>query len=129
MLQKTIKYEDYLGKERTETFFFNLTKAEILEMEVSKEGGLSEYLTKIVSTNKPGEVMAVFKEIVMKAYGEIDPGGNRFVKGENMALAKAFIETEAYSELIMELATDADAAANFVKGIMPKTPNPPPTPK
>lgn len=127
MLKKTITYTDYEDKERSEEFHFNLTKAEIVEMEVSKSGGLSQHLTSIVKSNDQGQIMATFKEIVLKSYGQIEPGGNRFIKSTE--LSTAFSQTEAYSELIMELATDANAAADFVKGIMPKVPNPPPASK
>ncbi len=125
MLKKTIPFTDYEGKPRSIEAFFNLSKAEVLEMEVSKKGGLSEHLTRIVQSQDPGEIMATFKEIVLKSYGELEPGGMHFIKKDG-ELAKAFSETDAYSELIMELATDATSAASFVNGIMPKAPNLPP---
>ena len=117
MLKKTIEYVDYNGVERKEDFYFNLTKAEIMEMEMSTEGGLAEMIEKIVATQNTPAIIKIFKQLVLKAYGEKSPDGKRFIKSEE--LSNAFEQTEAYSELFMELATDADAAAKFVNGIVP----------
>lgn len=117
MLKKTIEYVDYNGVERKEDFYFNLTKAEIMEMEMSTEGGLAEMIEKIVATQNTPAIIKIFKQLVLKAYGEKSPDGKRFIKSEE--LSSAFEQTEAYSELFMELATDADAAAKFVNGIVP----------
>ena len=118
MLKKTITYNDYNGVERTEDFYFNLSKAELMEMEMSISGGLTEMIEKIVATKDAPAIMKIFKELVLKAYGEKSADGKRFEK-KNGALAEAFAETEAYSQIFMELATDADKAAEFVNGIMP----------
>lgn len=118
MLKKTITYTDYNGAERTEDFFFNLTKAEIMEMEMSTSGGLAEMIKKIVAAQDAPAIIKVFKDLVLKAYGEKSPDGKRFIKSEE--IATAFSQTEAYSQLFMELATDANAAADFVNGIIPQ---------
>ena len=118
MLKKTITYYDYNGVERTEDFYFNLSKAELMEMEMSISGGLTEMIEKIVATKDAPAIIKIFKELVLKAYGEKSADGKRFEK-KNGALAEAFAETEAYSQIFMELATDADKAAEFVNGIMP----------
>ena len=118
MLKKTITYNDYNGVERTEDFYFNLSKAELMEMEMSISGGLTEMIEKIVATKDAPAILKIFKELVLKAYGEKSADGKRFEK-KNGALAEAFAETEAYSQIFMELATDADKAAEFVNGIMP----------
>jgi hypothetical protein len=117
MLKKTIKYSDYNGLERTEDFYFNLTKAELMEMEMSTAGGLTEMINKIVATQDAPAIIKIFKELVLKAYGEKSADGKRFIKSEE--LATAFSQTEAYSILFMELATDPDAASAFVNGIVP----------
>lgn len=119
MLKKTITYNDYNDVERTEDFYFNLSKAEIMEMEMGTTGGLAEMINKIVQTQDAPAIIKVFKDLILKAYGERSADGKRFEK-KNGALAEAFAETEAYSQLFMELATDADAAARFVNGIIPK---------
>lgn len=118
MLKKTIKYTDYNGLEREEDFYFNLTKAEIMEMEMGTVGGMSEMIQKIVSTQDAPAIIKIFKELVLKAYGEKSADGKRFIKSKE--IADAFAQTEAYSNLFMELATDSDAAAAFVNGIVPK---------
>ena len=118
MLKKTIKYTDYDGNEREEDFYFNLSKAEITEMELSKEGGMSEYIKKISATQNGPELIKLFKDIIIKSYGEKSLDGKRFIK--NKELTEAFIQTEAYSELFVELASNADEAVKFINGIMPK---------
>lgn len=117
MLKKSITYVDYNGTSRTEDFYFNLTKAEITEMEMSTEGGLAEMINRIVAAQDTRGIIKVFKELILKAYGEKSPDGRRFVKSDELSVA--FSQTEAYSALFMELATDADAASAFVNGIMP----------
>ena len=126
MLKKTITYTDYNGNERTEDFFFHLTKAEIMEMEMSTTGGLAEMIQKVVATQDTPAIIKIFKELVLKAYGEKSADGKRFVKSEE--ISNGFAQTEAYSQLFMELATDADAAAAFVNGIIPNIPGAPTTP-
>lgn len=117
MLKKTITYTDYNGVERKEDFWFNLTKAEIMEMELSTVGGLTTMINKIVATQDQPQIIKVFKELVLKSYGEKSADGRRFIK--NKELTEAFAQTEAYSILFMELATDAKAAANFVNKVVP----------
>ena len=118
MIKQTITYTDYNDVERTEDFYFNLTKAEIMELELGTTGGLAEMIEKIVAAKDTPAIIKVFKDLVLKAYGEKSPDGKRFVKSEE--IAQAFSQTEAYSEMFMKLATDADAAAAFVNGIVPK---------
>ena len=117
MLKKTINYTEYNGMERKEDFYFNLNKAEVAEMELSTEGGLAEMIQKIVSSKDTPSIVKIFKDLILKAYGEKTPDGKRFVKSKE--LSDAFAQTEAYSELFMELATDAETASAFVNGIMP----------
>ena len=121
MLKKTIAYTDYNGVERKEDFYFNLSKAEIMEMEMSTSGGLTEMISKIVAAQDTPAIIKLFRDLVLKAYGEKTLDGKRFVKiDENgIPLARAFSQTEAYSVLFMELATDAEAASEFVNGIVP----------
>ena len=117
MLKKTVTYVDYNGVERTEDFYFNLSKAEVAEMELSVEGGFSKMLEEIVKSKDNVRIMELFKQMVLKAYGEKSADGKRFVKSKE--LSEAFSQTEAYSEIFMELALDEKAAAAFVNGIMP----------
>lgn len=117
MLKKTITYTDYNGSERTEDFYFNLTKAEIMEMEMSTTGGLAEMINRIVAAQDMPAIIKVFKDLVLRAYGEKSADGKRFVKSDE--IATGFAQTEAYSILFMELATDADKASEFVNGVVP----------
>ena len=123
MLKKT--YTDYNGVDRTEDHYFNLSKAELMEMELSTTGGLAEMINKIVAAQDAPAIVKVFKDLVLKAYGVKSDDGRRFmkVKPDGGRYADDFKETEAYSQLFMELATDADAAAKFVNGIVPPMEN------
>ena len=117
MLTKTVKYTDYNGNERTEKFNFHLTKAEIAEMELSMPGGMSATVQRIIEAQDTKELIAIFKDLLLRSYGVKSPDGRRFIKKDE--LREEFSQTEAYSELFMELATDAKAASNFVNGIIP----------
>lgn len=117
MLRKEITYKDYNGNERKETFWFNLNKAEIMEMEMGTNGGYTEMVQKIIEAQDTAALIKIFKELILKAYGEKTLDGRRFVKSEE--LSTAFAQTEAYSELFMELATNDVEAARFVNGIIP----------
>lgn len=117
MLKKTIKYTDYDGVEREEDFYFNLSKAELMEMQTKTVGGLDAFIKKIVSTKDVPSIMEMFKDLILRCYGEKSADGKRFIKSEQ--LSKDFSETEAYSELFMELATDSKSAAEFVNGVIP----------
>lgn len=117
MLKKTITYTDYNDVERTEDFYFNLTKAEMAEMELSTEGGLADMIKRIVAAKDTPTIISVFKKLILKAYGEKSADGKRFIKSEE--LSTGFSQTEAYSVLFMELATDDKAASDFVNGIIP----------
>ena len=118
MIKKTVTYDDYNGFSRTEDFYFNLTKAEVMEMQLSTVGGLDTMLKKLVASNDMPSIIKVFKELVLKAYGEKSPDGRRFIKNDE--LRAEFEQTEAYSIIFMELATDDKAAAEFINGIVPK---------
>ena len=117
MLKKTIEFVDYDGNKRKEDFWFNLSKAEIMEMELLQDGGLEKLIQKIISTQDLPELVKLFKALILKSYGEKSPDGRRFIKSDK--LTEEFTQTEAYSQLFMELATDSDAAAKFVNGIIP----------
>ena len=117
MLKKTITYVDYNGTERKEDFYFNLSKAEIMEMEMGTTGGMVEMINRIVAAQDAPAIIDVFKTMILKAYGEKSADGKRFIKSKE--ISEAFSQTEAYSQLFMELATDADAASKFVNGIVP----------
>ena len=117
MVVKKIKYTDFNGVEREEEFMFNLTEAEITEMELTTDGGLSDSIKKIISAQDTPEIIKTFKMLLLKSYGEKSADGRRFIKSEE--LTEAFTQTNAYSQLFMELATDDKAAIAFINGIIP----------
>ena len=121
MFKKTITYTDFDGNERTEDFYFNLTKAEVTEMELSAKGGLVKQLQKIVAEQDSKRIVEIFKDLILKAYGEKSPDGRRFVKNDE--IRDSFSQSGAYSDLFMELATDAELASTFINGIVPSNLN------
>ena len=118
MLKKTIKYVDYDGNEREEDFYFNLTKAELMEMSLSTAGGLDKYIERITKTQDTAKLVELFKDIIIKSYGIKSDDGKRFIK--NDSITEEFMQTEAYSDLFTTLASDDSAASEFINGIMPK---------
>lgn len=120
MIKKTMTYTDYDGNQRTEDFYFNLTKAEVAEMEMSTAGGLDKMINRIIAEQDGKRIIELFKDLVLRSYGKKSDDGRRFIKSQE--LRDEFAQTEAYSDLFMELATDADAAAKFVNGIVPNIP-------
>ena len=112
------KYEDYDGNERVEEFYFNLTKAEITDMELTTEGGMSAMLNRIIAAKDTSKRIAVFKDLILRSYGQKSPDGRRFIKSDE--LTKEFTETPAYSQIYLRLATDDKAATEFVNNVIPK---------
>lgn len=122
MYKKTITYKDYNDEERTEDFYFNLSRAEVTQMELATEGGLGAMIERITKARDIPAIMDVFKDLILRSYGQKSPDGRRFIKSK--ALSEEFSQTEAYSNLFMELATNANAASAFVNGIMPSDQKP-----
>jgi len=120
MIKKTITYTDFEGVERTEDFHFHLSRSEILETEVGVDGGMSKMLNKIIAAQDVKKIIETFKDMILRSYGEKSPDGRRFIKSRE--LSEAFAQTEAYTNLFMELATNTDAAVAFVNGIIPPPP-------
>lgn len=117
MLKKTIEYVDYNGTERKEDFYFNLTEAELAEMELTTEGGMENMINRIIAAQDNASLVKLFKDLIYKSYGVKSDDGKRFIK--NAGVFAEFSQTEAYSKLFMELATDEKAASDFVNGILP----------
>lgn len=119
MYKETVKYIDYNGVERTEDVYFNLSKAELMEMQLSTAGGFDTMINKLIKAQDQPTLVKVFKDIILRSYGVPSPDGRRFVKTKE--LAEEFTQTEAYSDLYMKFITDSEAAAKFINGIMPKS--------
>lgn len=127
MFKKTVSYVDYDGNQRTEDKYFNLSKAELIEMQYTEQGGLEKLLEKIIAEQDQTKIFAYFKSILLKAYGEKSADGKRFIKSQE--ITDAFVQSEAYSEILMELISDEEKAADFLKKIIPSdlnAPNPMP---
>lgn len=118
MLKKTITYEDFNGETTSEDFFFHLSKAELVELELSHKGGMSEALQRIIDAEDGKAIIAEFKSLILNSYGKKSDDGKRFIK--NQQLRDEFESSEAYSTLFMELVTDTDVAVEFINGIIPQ---------
>lgn len=118
MLKREIKYEDFNGEQAVDIFYFNISKPELVELEVEIDGGLGAYLRNIVEAKDNKALIKEFKRIVLLAYGEKSPDGKRFIKNDQ--LREEFSQTAAYQSLFMELATEDEAASNFLLAVLPK---------
>lgn len=117
MLKKKIKYTDFNDVEREETFYFNLSKAELIELYAEENGGFDEYIKSIIESGNNKEILATFKKIIRLAYGEKSLDGKYLKKSEE--LADSFCATNAYSELVVELMSNEKAAADFINSVIP----------
>ena len=126
MIKKTVTYTDYNGTSRTEDFYFNLSQAEVAEMQLTTDGGMDEKLKRIIDAKDVPTIISVFKDLVLRSYGVKSNDGRRFQKSQE--LRDAFEQSEPYSIIFMELATNADMAVEFVNGIIPKMSNIAPLP-
>ena len=117
MLKKTVHYIDYNSTERTEDLYFNISKAELAEMELGVTGGFSEMMKKIVAAQDIPAIVKIVKDLLLKSYGEKSSDGRRFIKSPE--LSEAFSQTEAYTEVFLEVMASAENMAAFVNGIIP----------
>lgn len=125
MLKKSIKYVDFNGDEQTDECYFNLSKSELTQMEISKKGGFENYIQKIIEENDNRKIYALFKEIVLSSYGEKSSDGRSFVKkkmvdGQLINLRDEFEQTMAFDTLMMELISGGEkTVADFINGLLP----------
>lgn len=118
MIKRTIEYVDYNGTERVEDFYFDLSAAELTEYQWSTDEGMDKKLQQIVNAEKNSDLIKYFKDILLISVGKKSEDGKRFIK--NQDIIDEFVQSPAYSILFMELASDANAAAEFVNGIIPE---------
>lgn len=119
MLKKTVNYTNFDDVACSETLYFNLTEAELMEWQLSDNGGLAGYIQGIIDTNDQAKAGELFKKVLLKSYGEKSSDGKYFMKSEE--ISKRFECSPAYSVLYMELISDAKAASDFVNGLLPKS--------
>lgn len=117
MYKKRIKYTDFNDAVREEDFYFNISKSEIVKMEISEDGGLQERLERVIQAKKGREIMEVFENLILSSYGVRSLDGKSFSKSPEVI--QAFKDTAAYDVFFMELVTDAEAAAIFVNAVFP----------
>lgn len=117
MIKKTVTFEDYEGETHTQDFWFNLSKAELMEIELSEKGGFSEAMQEIIKKEDGKKIIGAFKTILLMSIGE-RRGPTEFRKNDD--IREAFEGSPAFSEIFMELATNAQAGADFVNGVMPR---------
>lgn len=122
MYIRTMTYTDYDGNERTETFYFNMSKAECLDMQLIAEGGLENYIQSIINERDNAKLVKFFKDVILKSVGKKSPDGRRFIKSEEYT--REFSQTEAYSDLYVELATNTEEALKFFNNIIPHVEEP-----
>lgn len=116
MFKKVIKFEDFNGTQREETFYFNLSKAELMEMELSTQAGVEEMIRMLIATKDNAKIMQIFKDLILRSYGIKSEDGTRFIKTKE--LRDAFEQSNAYSELFMEMITNSDVQAAFINGVI-----------
>lgn len=118
MISKKVTFKDFLGNTRTEEHFFNFTQAELLEMQNSQNGGFDAMIRRLIQAQDQPGIMAAVKDVIRKSYGRISLDGRKFEKSEE--IWKDFEQTEAYSQIFMELYTDHEKASEFVNGLIPE---------
>lgn len=118
MLKKTMTYEDYNGQTVTEDFYFSISKAELIELEIkSGEGGYSGLLKKIIASQDNVAMLGTFKDIIAMSVGRRSDDGKRFIKSDEIMMD--FQQSPAYDQLLLSFYTDENAAVEFVTGIVP----------
>lgn len=118
MYKKTITYTDFNGTERTEDFYFHMTQAEILKMEYSQEGGMTNVIQKIIDTEETTKLLPLFETVVRMSYGKRSVDGRHFEKKPEYT--DQFLASEAYSNMFVEFMMNADEAAKFINNVCKK---------
>ena len=116
MFKKEIEYQDFNGQQRKEMFYFNLSKAELMEMELSTQAGMEEMIKMLIATKDNAKIVQTFKDLILRSYGIKSEDGTRFIKTPE--LREAFEQSNAYSELFMEILSSTDAQVSFINGVI-----------
>lgn len=118
MLKKTITCENFDGETITEDLYFNLSEAELMELQLTYPGGLVAMLEEVMNAKDTPSIVKIFKDLILKAYGEKSADGKHFMKSEE--IRRNFECSSAYSDFFMEVSTNAESAANFINNVIPK---------
>lgn len=116
MYKKTIEFEDFNGNKRKEQFYFNLSKAELMEMELSTQAGVEEKLKMLIATKDNEKIVQTYKDLILRSYGIKSEDGTRFIKSQE--LRDSFEQSAAYSEFFMELLSDQEEQARFINAVV-----------
>lgn len=118
MIKKVVKGKDFDGKDYEETYYFHLTKGDLIDWATEEDGGLAEKIMDIAKEDDPLKIIPMMKKILIRSYGVKSPDGHSFIKDPEAV--KNFQYSAAFSELYIELSTDADKAVEFIEGIIPE---------
>ena len=116
MYKKVIKYEDFNGQMREDTFYFNFSKAELMEMELSTKAGVEEMIRMLIATKDNAKIVETYKNLILKSYGIKNEDGTRFIKSQEYR--DAFEQSNAYSEFFIELLSDPDEQVRFINAVV-----------
>lgn len=132
MIRKAITFTNFNDEEVTEIHHFHLSRPEVIELEASLDGGLSATLKSIIGEVHNRKLIEYFKLIILASYGIKSDDGRHFRKSQE--IARDFEQSAAYDSLYMELLSDANVAAAFIEGVLPRLEDqdkpllPPPSP-
>lgn len=118
MLKETITFTNFDGKQVTETHYFNLTRAELVQWEMEHNEGVAEYFLRISQSNNKPELGQAFHDFLRRTYGLKSEDGNRHMKSEE--ISENFEHSAAFDEFYIKLITDEGFAGRFIKGVLPK---------
>lgn len=119
MYKHVVKYTDLDGKPQEKTLYFNLSKAELIKMDLSSKNGLQEDFQRLIDSQDRAKIIETFDGIIDKAYGVKSPDGQRFIKSQEVL--DEFKQSGAYDEFFVSLLTEKGMAEAFVRGIVPNT--------
>ena len=122
MFTTEIEYTDLFGEKQKEKFYFSLSEVDLFDMQLSVNGGLTEYAEKIINENDSQKLWKLFEKLVLNSYGEKSVDGKSFNKfdEDGRRLSNKFRQTIAYNELMVKIVSDADFAADFFNHLAPK---------
>ena len=116
MIKKTVTYTDWDGEQVTEDLYFNLNKAEMMELNKRYNGALDKYLKRAQERKQYVKLGVFYKDLILKAYGVKSTDGKRFEKSEEAA--RDFFQSVAFDTLFDEVLESPEAAEALVNGML-----------